>query len=68
MVIYLVTLGMLIGVPYVAWIAWYTGRHHSPPPRGEVAIFYPLTLALGFAVLWLVWVYKFKKGAGDDTD
>jgi len=66
MVIVLVSLSMLIGLPYVLWVGWYTSVHHAPPPRGEVGIFYSATMLIGFAVLLLVWRYRFNKGSDDD--
>jgi len=68
MIIALVGLSMLIGLPYVAWIAWYTSVHHSPPPRGEVAIFYAATLGIGYVIVRMVWKYKFNKGKDDDEN
>jgi len=67
MIMVLVGLSMLIGVPYVSWIAWYTSAHHRPPPRGEVAIFYPATLGIGYVIVRMVWKYKFNKGKDDDS-
>jgi hypothetical protein len=57
---------MLMGLPYVLWVGWYTSAHPTFPPQGEVAIFYPATLVIGFAVLWLVWRYSLNKGTDDD--
>lgn len=64
MVIVLVGLSMLIGVPYVVWVGWYTSVHHSPPPRGEVGIFYGATLVIGYVIVRMVWKYKFNQGKG----
>jgi hypothetical protein len=66
MVIVLVSLSMLIGLPYVLWVGWYGSTHHTFPPRGEVGIFYSATMLIGFAVVWLVWRYSFNKGNDDD--
>ena len=66
MVIVLVSLSMLIGLPYVLWVGCYASAHHTFPPRGEVAIFYAATLLIGVVISRLVWRYSFNQGAEDD--
>jgi len=66
MVIVFVSLSMLLGLPYVLWVAWYSSVHHAPAPREQVRIFYSTTMLIGFAIERLRWRYRFKKGTDDD--